>query len=83
MEDTKQWWQSTTIITLAISATIKILVVAGLEAGVATKYATDIVTYALPLVGVMFDVFAALRRAKATKTIGTSKPVVETETGVK
>ncbi|HJQ59451.1 MAG TPA: hypothetical protein VJ890_21265 [Vineibacter sp.] len=86
MEDTKPWWQSTTIITLAISALIKILVVAGLEAGVATRYATDIVTYGLPLVGVLFDAFAAWRRAKATKAIGAPSPdksaPPETQTGV-
>lgn len=83
MDQTKPWWQSTTIITLAISAAIKILVVAGLEVGVATKYATDIVTYGLPLVGVLFDLFAAWRRAKATKTIGKAPPSTqpETETG--
>lgn len=84
MDNKKPWYQSSTIVTLAISALIKLLVLAGLPQAVAPQYATDIVTYGLPLVGVMFDAFAAWRRARATKAIGKPTPPTtpETENGV-
>jgi hypothetical protein len=74
MTEEKVWWRSTTVITLAISAAIKLLVLAGFEAGIAAKYGTDIITYGLPLVGVCFDAFAAWRRVKSTTVLVAHAP---------